>query len=428
MGIFSSLFERRSGLSEPWLLEALGGRPTIAGVRVNEQTALQISAVWQCVSILAQNIGTLPLPVYKDTGGGREPARKHSLWRLLNRKPNPWMKAATFRMAIMIHLALWQAAYVHVIRDGYRNIIELWPLLPDRTKPVAVGDNLFFDTQLADGTMKRLPADQVLHITGLSLNGVEALQTVALAREAFGLLIAQNQYGARFFGNGANPGGIVTTDEKLTLEQKRQLADEISDQVKGLERAHNLLVLSNNAKFSQIGVNPQNAQLLESRQFQIAEVGRWFSMPPHKLGLMDKGMSYNSVEQMQMAFVTETLRPWMVLVEQAMNVDLLTDAEAEIYTVEHNAEGLLRGDSKTRGEFYGKMFTIGAFTINDIRRKENLNGIGPAGDVNYVPLNMAPAEQAAKLTPKERAMLLAGAELRHLFVESGDGAGGENGG
>lgn len=419
MGIFSgfakSLFERRSGLSESWLLDALGGRPTIAGVRVNEETALQISAVWQCVTILAQTTGTLPLPVYKETGQGREKARKLPLWRVLNRKANPWMTAATFRMALMVHLALWQAAYVHIERNGYRQIVALWPLLPDRTRPVTKGDKLFFETRLSDGTLRLLPADEVLHIPGLTLNGVEGLSTIKKAREVLGLLMAMQDHGARFFSNGANPGGVVTTEDKLSPEQKKQIAEDIAAQVQGLEKSHELLVLSHGAKFTQIGVNPQNAQLLESRRFQIEEVARWFNMPPHKLGLLDKGgASYASVEQMQIQFVTETLRPWLVMIEQAMSACLLTDDEAEVYVIEHAVEGLLRGDSKGRGEFYGKMFSIGAYSINRILAFENQNGIGPAGDIHYVPLNMIPAEQAAKMTPQERGLLLAGlAEHRH---------------
>jgi HK97 family phage portal protein len=369
MAMFKRLFERRSLPDEPWLRDALGGRLTSAGVRVNEKTALTISSVWQCVDILAKNIGTMPLPIYQEVDNGREKARKHSLWRVLNRKANPWMTAATFRMALVVHMALWQAAYAHIERNGYGDVIALWPLLPDRTRPVTKGSSLVFETTLSDGTMRTLPADEVLYIPGLTLNGLEALPTVKMAREVLGLLLAQNEYGARFFSNGANPGGIVTTEMPLTTEQKQQLAQDIADQVKGLSKAHDLLVLSNGAKFTQIGVNPANAQLLESRRFQIEEVGRWFNMPPHKLGLMDKGASYASVEQMQIQFLTETLRPPMILQEQAMNTSLIPEDLWDTYTIEHVAEGLLRGDSKSRAEFYFRMWTMGVFTINDILRK-----------------------------------------------------------
>jgi HK97 family phage portal protein len=427
MAMFKRLFERRSLPDEPWLRDALGGRLTSAGVRVNEKTALTISSVWQCVDILAKNIGTMPLPIYQEVDNGREKARKHSLWRVLNRKANPWMTAATFRMALVVHMALWQAAYAHIERNGYGDVIALWPLLPDRTRPVTKGSSLVFETTLSDGTMRTLPADEVLYIPGLTLNGLEALPTVKMAREVLGLLLAQNEYGARFFSNGANPGGIVTTEMPLTTEQKQQLAQDIADQVKGLSKAHDLLVLSNGAKFTQIGVNPANAQLLESRRFQIEEVGRWFNMPPHKLGLMDKGASYASVEQMQIQFLTETLRPPMILQEQAMNTSLIPEDLWDTYTIEHVAEGLLRGDSKSRAEFYFRMWTMGVFTINDILRKENMNTIGLEGDKHWVPANMMPADQAGSIDAGARAALLSALQgvpsVRALFEQGGGGDG-----
>lgn len=424
------------------MLGALGGRPTASGVHVNEATALTISAVWQCVNILAQTTGTLPLPVYKETDHGRDKARTHPLWRVLNGKANRWMTSQTFRMALMVHLILWQAAYAHIERNGAGQVVALWPLLPDRTRPVTksgqvvlpagtagVGDNLFFQTTLSDGTLKTLPADQVLYIPGLTFNGVEGLPLVQKAREVLGLLLAMQDHGGKFFSNGATPSGVITTDQGLSPEQKRQMLMDIHEQVKGASKAHEMLLLSNGTKFTQIGVNPQNAQLLESRRFQIEEVARWFNMPPHKLGLMDKGgASYASVEQMQLQFVTETLRPWLVLIEQAMTADLLTAGEAETYVIEHNIEGLLRGDSKSRGEFYGKLFQVGALSPNDILRLENRNTIGPEGDQRFVPANMIPLEQAATISVQGRAQLLDG--LTQLATASAldPGAGADKGG
>jgi HK97 family phage portal protein len=418
------LLERRSLPDEEWLREALGGKLTAAGVRVNEKTALTISAVWQCVDILAKNIGTLPLPIYRETDTGRERARKHPLWKVLNRKANPWMTAVTFRMAMAIHLALWQAFYAHIERDGYGNVLALWPLMPDRTKPVTKGDKLVFETTLADGTIRTLSADEVLYIPGLTINGLESLPTIKMAREVLGLLLAMQEHAGRHFSNGANPGGIATTDKPLNKEERKQLAEEIKEQVGGLAKVHELLVLSYGVKFTPIGINPQNSQLLESRQFQILEVARWFNMPPHKLGIMDKGgASYASVEQMNIQFVVETLRPPLVMIEQAMMCSLLRDDEAEVYTIEHVLEGLLRGDSKSRGEFYYRMWLMGVYSINDILRKENMNTIGPDGDKHWVPANMMPIDQAGNMDGGARAALLTALQglpgIRTLFDNNG---------
>lgn len=406
MGVLSQLWERRTSLASDSVLSALLSRKvSVSGITVTEQTALQTAAVYQCAAILANNVGTLPLPVYERLEKGKRRATEHPLYRVLNRRANPWMTAATARMALMLHLAIWNEAFAHIEwgRDG--TVKALWPLLPNRTRTVAVGGQLLYDTTLPDGTVRRLRQSEVLHITGLTLNGVDGLRVVHQARETLGLLMAAEGYAARFFGSGANPGGVVTTDMPLTTEQKRQLAEDIAAQVKGLSKAHEILVLSNGAKFTPIGLSPANSQLVEVREFQIREVARFFNMPPHKLGLVEKGASYASIEQQQIAFLTETLRPWLVLIEQAINATMFDDSEAERFFVEHNVEGLLRGDTKSRYEAYHLALTDGWMSRDEVREKENLNPIPDgAGEVFLVPLNMAPVtEPATEQEPGEPA-------------------------
>ncbi|MBY6275387.1 MAG: phage portal protein [Symbiobacterium thermophilum] len=394
MGVLSRLWENRTNLASDSVLSMLlSRRVSVSGVTVTELTAIQTAAVYQCAAILANNIGTLPLPVYERLEVGKRKATEHPLYKVLNRRANPWMTAATARMALMLHLALWNEAFAHIEWGNDGTVRALWPLLPNRTRTVAVGGQLFFDTTLPDGTVRRLRQDEVLHITGLTLNGVDGLRVIQQARETLGLLMAAEGYAARFFGSGANPGGVVTTDMPLTTEQKRQLAEDIAAQVKGLNKAHEILVLSNGAKFTPIGLSPANSQLVEVREFQIREVARFFNMPPHKLGLVEKGASYASIEQQQIAFLTETLRPWLVLIEQAINATMFSESEVDRYFVEHNVEGLLRGDTKSRYEAYHLALADGWLNRDEVREKENLNPIpGGAGQVFLVPLNMGPAQ------------------------------------
>lgn len=394
MGIFSHLFDSKRDLSglPPDVIKALDGNPSLIGVFVNEATALRVSAVWYCAGLLADTIGALPLHMYRKIERGKERASTHPLDRLLNLKANPWMTAMTMRQAVMLHLALWRNAFIQIERSGAGQIIGLWPLLPDRTKPKTVAGRLLYETRLPDGTPKEFLAEQICHIRGMTLNGLEGINIIEQARDTLSLLLTQQEYGSRFFKNGANPGGVVTTDAELTPEQRKQMAEMIEEQVKGLEKAHRLLVLSNSAKFTPIGIEPQKAQLLESRRFQIEEVGRWFRIPGYKLGLTEKGMSYASVEQQQIAFVQEAILPWLVQIEQSIAAFALTEEESRTYYCRHVVEGLLRGDTKSRYEAYHYAIMDGWLNRDEVRELEDRNPMPDGqGQIYLTPANMEPA-------------------------------------
>lgn len=386
------------------LAKLFTGGKTLAGVSVDERKALTVSAVWSAANILSQNIGTLPLPALQKTEDGRRKADELSVFWVLNKKANAWMTATTYRQTVMLHLALWRVSYSQIERDGAGNVIGLWPLMPDRTRPITSGNDLYFETRLPDNTARLLPSEDVLHILAPSLNGLEAESMVKMARETLGQILAAQEFGSRLYSQGLNTSGFITSESPLDPKQREQVRQQVVEQIQGLQKAHDLLILPFGLKWQSIATDPQKAQMLETREFLITEVARWFNMPPHKLGVMSKGMAYASVEQMQLAFVQETLRPWLVMIEQAMDTTLFTEDQwkRQGYYVHHKVDGLLRADSKTRAEVLHIMRNDGVINANQWRDLEDMNKQdGEQGEVYWMPVNMAPAAELLKKAQAE---------------------------
>ena len=391
----------------------LGG--TLAGKNVTERTAMQMTAVYACVRILAESIAGLPLHVYRYKGQGKEKAIDHPLYVLLHDEPNPEMTSFVFRETLMCHLLLWGNAYAQVIRDGRGRVTALYPLLPSRmTVDRDEKGQLFYryqrgsDEKSASGkkakteTVILLPSD-ILHIPGLGFDGLVGYSPIAMSKNAIGLAIAAEEYGSKFFANGAAPAGVLETP--TLIKDISKLRDSWNEAYGGSGNAGKVAILEQGVTFKPISMSPQDSQLLETRKYQLDEIARIFRIPPHMIGDLDKA-TFSNIENQSLDFVKYTLDPWVSRWEQSLSRALLLPTEKGRMFIRFNVDGLLRGDYKSRMEGYAIGRQNGWMSANDIRELENQDLI-PAeagGDLllvngNMLPLSMAGAYVNNHVTP-----------------------------
>ena len=359
----------------------LFGRTT-SGKPVNERTAMQTTAVYACVRILAEAVASLPLHVYEyQDDGGKKLVHEHPLYYLLHDEPNPEMTSFVFRETLMSHLLIWGNAYAQIIRDGAGRVLGLYPLLPDKME-VQRDDrgNIYYvysrnsdenPTFKEYGNIK-LKAEDVLHIPGLGFDGLIGYSPIAMAKNAVGMTLACEEYGASFFANGANPGGVL--EHPGVLKDPSKVRESWNSVYRGVSNAHKIAVLEEGMKYQQIGIPPEEAQFLETRKFQINEIARLYRIPPHMVGDLDKS-SFSNIEQQSLEFVKYTLDPWVIRWEQSLQKSLLLPGEKGKYFIKLNVDGLLRGDYQSRMNGYAVGRQNGWFSANDIREMENMNPI-----------------------------------------------------
>lgn len=367
---------------------------TTSGKSVNERSAMQTTAVYACVRILAEAIAGLPLQVYRyKPDGGKEKATDHPIYYLLHTEPNPEMTSFVFRETLMSHLLLWGNAYAQIIRDGSGRVLALYPLLPssisvDRTS----SGQLFYEYRTDAGPVTLRPQD-VLHIPGLGFDGLIGYSPVAMAKNAIGMAIACEEYGASFFANGANPGGVL--EHPGVVKDPKRVRESWNSVYQGSANAHRIAVLEEGMKFQAVGIPPEQAQFLETRKFQINEIARIFRVPPHMVGDLEKS-SFSNIEQQSLEFVKYTLDPWVVRWEQAIQKALFLPSEKRTYFTKFNVDGLLRGDYQSRMNGYSVGRQNGWLSSNDIREMEDMNRI-PAeqgGDLYLINGNMTKLQDA----------------------------------
>jgi HK97 family phage portal protein len=406
MGLLAKL-ERRSGspenpstnLADPtsWFWDALrGDSKSMSGQNVNERSAMTVPVVIACVRVLAEACASIPLMVYKRlAGGGKERATDHPNYELLHDRPNPEMTSFTWRELLMTHLALRGNAFVEKERNNRGDIIGLWPVRPDIVAVSRVNGMKVFTVTVNQRPMP-MTTDEIMHIPGLGYDGLVGYSPIALARDAVGLAMAAQEHGARFFENGAEIGGVLQHPGKLSDNAAKHLRESFEAKHRGAANAHRVFIAEEGMKWEAVGLSNRDSQYLETRRFQIEEIARIYKVPLHLIQSLDHATN-NNIEQQSIDFVTHTLRPWLVLFEQIMNWELFDEKDRGEFFCEFNVDGLLRGDSQARGEYYTKLFGVGALSVNDIRDKENLNPV-EGGDKRFVPLNMVTLDKAGDPT------------------------------
>ena len=401
MGIFSrkrpKVEDRTPGSSYAFFMGS-----SSAGKNVNERSAMQMTAVYSCVRILAEAVAGLPLHLYKyNDKGGKEKAIDNNLYQLLHDEPNKEMSSFVFRETLMTHLLLWGNAYAQIIRNGKGEIVALYPLMANKMQ-VDRDENghLYYTyTRNADepktneGNIVYLSAKDVLHIPGLGFDGLVGYSPIAMAKNAIGLAIATEEYGAKFFANGAAPSGVL--EHPGTIKDPARLRENWNSTFGGSANSGKVAVLEEGMKYTPISISPNEAQFLETRKFQIDEIARIFRVPPHMVGDLEKS-SFSNIEQQSLEFVKYTLDPWVARWEQAMVRALLSQEEKKTYFFKFNVDGLLRGDYQSRMNGYATARQNGWMSANDIRELENLDRI-PAeagGDLYLINGNMTKLEDA----------------------------------
>lgn len=433
MGIFKGLFRTRdapqnrtAGSSYSFFM---GG--SASGKQVNERTSMQMTAVYSCVRILSEAVASLPLNVYRYTDtGGKEKAFDHPLYRLLHDEPNPEMSSFIFRETLMTHLLLWGNAYAQIIRNGKGEVIALYPLMPDRmTVDRDSNGRLYYKYRksnddaptMESGVVSLAPSD-VLHVPGLGFDGLVGYSPIAMAKNAIGLAIAAEEYGSKFYANGAAPSGVL--EHPGTLKDPTRVRDSWNSTFGGSSNSHKVAVLEEGMKYTPISISPNEAQFLETRKFQINEIARIFRVPPHMVGDLEKS-SFSNIEQQSLEFVKYTLDPWVIRWEQALYRTLLSEEEKKTYFFKFNVEGLLRGDYQSRMQGYATARQNGWMSANDIRELEDLDRI-PAelgGDLYLINGNMLPLESAgafANISPTTTEKEDTNEEQEVLGVEKPD--------
>ena len=404
MSIFHGLFRSRDKPQNRTAGSAytffMGG--SSAGKSVNERSAMQMTAVYSCVRILAEAIAGLPLHVYQyDADGSKQKAIDHPLYLLLHDEPNPEMSSFVFRETLMTHLLLWGNAYAQIIRNGKGEVLALYPLMPNKMSVDRDEKGQLYytyqrsteDAPTMKGSSVILKPADVLHIPGLDFDGLVGYSPIAMAKNAIGLAIATEEYGAKFFANGAAPSGVL--EHPGTIKDPSRVREAWQSQFGGSANSGKIAVLEEGMKYTPISISPEQAQFLETRKFQINEIARIFRVPPHMVGDLEKS-SFSNIEQQSLEFVKYTLDPWVVRWEQSLMRSLLSTDEKKTFFVKFNLEGLLRGDYQSRMNGYAVARQNGWMSANDIRELENLDRI-PAengGDLYLINGNMLPLGNA----------------------------------
>lgn len=369
------------------------GQTSNSGVDVDEETALKISAVYACVKVIAETIASLPLNLMTElTNGDSEKAKQHPLFTLLKDAPNSEMSSFTYREMQMTNLLLWGNAYSLIKRNKEGHIVELYPLKSKNMKVErdAVTNKIKYIYTNNKGITTTYTPKQVLHIPAFSFDGVLGVSPITYAREAMGLALATEEFGARFFGNGARPGGVL--EHPGVVKDPEKLRDSWNKVYQGTANSHKVAVLEEGMKYHEIGMSPEDSQFLQTRSFQLTEICRIFRVPPHMIGDLSRS-TFSNIEHQSIDFVVHTIRPWLVRWEQAIARSLLSDEERTIYYAKFNVDGLMRGDFATRMNGYAIARQNGWMSANEIRALEDMNKIPKeqGGDLYLLNGNMISA-------------------------------------
>lgn len=378
---------------------------TGSGIYVTPETSMRLTAVYCAVNILSSAIGSLPLNVYEYTDeDSKKRLPKHPVHRILTRSPNGWQTAMEFRTMMAIHYLLRGNAYAKIFIDREGVISKLEPLNPDRVRITQSNKGLpDYHYRRLDGTEVTYQRWQMLHIRGLSSDGFYGMSPIEQCREAIGLACASEEYAARFYANDATPGGVLRHPETLDEEVHKRIKQSWKEAHAGSKKAHEIAILEEGMEFQPITLKPEDIQFMEARNYQVFEIARIFNLPPHMLKDLSRA-TFSNIENLDLGYVKHSLMPHLATFEQAFERDLLPrgkrDENPDDYKIDFDVDGMLRGDIKSRTFSYSVGIQNGWLSINDVRRKENLNPI-PNGDVHFIPTNnMTPIDQAIKIAEK----------------------------
>lgn len=374
---------------EAWLIT---GKYKDADLNIDEDDVLGVTAIWSAMLQLSTHPASLPLHLYQSIDRGKKKAVNHYQYNMLHLKPNPYMETMSFREALMCQILRYGYCCAEKVFDGAGRVRQLWPLLSNHVDIDVIDNKIWYTITLPDQTTRILPYENVLKINGFSPDGILGFNPITHCVRSIALSKSLEDYGLKFFTNGARPSAVLEHPASLSLEAQDRLRKNWNKIHQGLDNSHRIAILEEGMKLKEFSVNPENAQTLETRKFQIEEIARIFNMPVHMLKNLDRATN-NNIEFQGQEYVTYTLTPWLIKFEQAYTAQLLTEKEQKKYFYKHKVDGLLRGDPEKRHKTYAIGRQWGYYSANNILEKEDENTIGPQGDVYLIPMNMTPADR-----------------------------------
>lgn len=395
---------------DSFLTRAFSGGKSSSGVYVNENSALTLSAVYACIRILSETLAHPPLIVYeREKGGGVKPAEDLPIYWALKNEFNDHMTSLIARESVMGHVATYGNGYFEIERKRNGEAVQLWPMLPDRTRPILNKGKLRYETTI-DGKTIPISASNTIHIPGMGFDGYIGYSPIQMARQAIGLGQATEEFGGRYFSQGSKSGGFMMYPGALSKQAKDNIRDSAEADMQGLDQAHRITILEEGIKFVPTTIPPNDAQFLETREFQVIEIARFYRMQLHKLQYL-KEATYSNIEQQAIEFVMDTMLPWYIRWEQEINRKLwLTPEDRKRYFCKFNLNSLLRGDSNARAQFYKSGIETGWMTRNEARALEELEPLDGL-DEPLVPLNMGGGQSGEPLQNEKALSILEAARL-----------------
>lgn len=382
------------------LLSILGwGGGTVAGVPVTQQTVMSIAAAYACVNNISQDIAGLPCQLFQRTAAGRAPVEEHPAVPLLNLQACGFQNSFHFRQSMTALTLLRGNAYALIVRAAKLRPVQLLFKHPDETSVFKSGGRLWYRFS---GDPKTYADYDVLHLKGLSLDGVMGVSVLHYFRETFGKQLAASKSHTNFYKNGAKPSAALETAATLTDAAATRLAASFEAKYQGVDNAGKPLLLEEGLKYKSISLSPQDAEFISTHKLTRSDIASIFRMPPHKIGDLERSTN-NNIEQQSLDYVGDTLMPILLAQEQEYRLKLLRTDEVATHYFRHNVTAQLRSDATARGNFYAKLFQVGAFSPNQILALEDQNGVGAAGDERFIPVNMAPLSRINELTDAQIA-------------------------
>lgn len=410
MGIFDLLKrEDRAVTVAPELMRAGAGILAASGIAVTPALALNVGAVFASVRVLAETVATLSIDMIERLDNGdKRIAHDHYLQSLIHDMPNEEMSAFDLWETAIGHTALRGNGYIHLVRDGRGRVIELWPIVPDYIQPQrsAAGDLTYLYMNPHSGETRRLQRWEIMHLHGLGYDGLQGYGVVKLAKDTFGLALAHERFASGFYANGAAVSGVLTYDDELSEKSIERLRKNFKQEHSGLQNAYKVMILEYGIGYQAIGVKPDEAQFLQSREFQIPEIARWFRVPPHMIGHLANA-TFSNIEQQSIEFLRDTIAPWARRIEQSIYRSLLLPEDRGRFAARVNTNAILRGDTAARTAYYNALIDRGVLSPNEVRAMEGMNRI-EGGDRYYMPLNMIAVDQLDQMSSDQRARLALG--------------------
>jgi len=370
-----------------WLLDLFGGSGT--GPTVDKATAISVTAAWSAVNLISNTFATLPFSIKTRDENGDTFDAGHTVTNLLRYEPSGLQNAFTWKHSQMVNVLNEGNSFSYIIRDGSETPTELIPLSPDLTEVIRVENEVFYRIKVGD-EFKIVPSSEILHIMGLSLDGLRGVSVIKYHHDTLQESLATRNYSRNLMTKGTNVKGVIEMPGKLNVDQIKKLRESWFN-THGGPQGNDTAILDGGAKFSPVSMTPDQAQYIQLRKYQIGDIARIYGVPPHKIGDLERSTN-NNIEHQSIEYVQDTMLPWVTRWEIEIRRKLLRESEKKVFFPKFNLNSIMRGDSTARANFYRTLSEVGALSPDEIRRFEDMNMI-EGGNIHTIQINRIPLSQ-----------------------------------